>query len=243
LYLVERIEQHSVSARGEYKLFFMFISSKKVFDVELSSPSQWQIIRNKDGLLVVQDKIGAFDLFENYANSLNVSSYRINWIASGFEDTYMTLIERYLPAESTCWLKGDFISENLLNTGSRLIMTQTRMFSSKESDNACNYNGKTHSVPDSDHSDVSVSLVHGRGFHRKFHIIKRTNQDIGLLFMITRDAFIDNLLPLKEYGSYQIFGDIDLEASAYDERAKLHILQLNLKGEFVGEFYIPFHLR
>jgi hypothetical protein len=223
----------------------MFKSSKKLFDVELYSPGPWQIIRNKDGLLVAHDKLTAFDMFEDHSNRLNVSAYTINWIHGGFEE-YMDFIKPYLPQESACWTEGEFVTESLLNTGSRLVLTQTRLFGSKRDPGCADY-VKSQPVSDSDHSGVSVSLVHGRGFHRKFHIIKQSDEEISLFFMITRDAFIDpydsNLLALEKYGSYKIYGDVDLEAAAYDEGAKLHILQLNLRKEFVGEFDLPFHLR
>lgn len=224
----------------------MFFYEKKLFDIEFPNQAPWQIIRTKDGFMITHDTGDSLELFDGMVNTVNISLYTIKWTNDGFEDKYDTFINQYFRNDSRCWQMGEFISDNLLNTGKRLVLTQTRLFNSKPTDSDCS-SLSSHQIPEPDSSDVSVSLAQGSGFHRKFQVTKRTNEEIGLLFMIPRDAFIDsfdsNILALNQYGSYKIYGDIDLEAAAYDENAKLHVLAIDLKSDFMGDFDLPFHLR
>lgn len=222
----------------------MSYTQKILFDIETKDKINWKIIRNKDGFLISHEQFDNFGLFNDSSNVLNVSLQTIKWISNSFEEKYTGFIQNYIKNESNCWNLGDFISDELLCTGNRLVLTQTRYFRSKPKDECLSEISSLHHI---NISNVVVSLLPGNGFHRKFHITKNTQGEVGLLFIFTRDSFIDsfdsNILALKGYGSYKIYGDVDLEAAAYDNNARLHLLVLNIKRDFIGEIDLPFHLR
>jgi hypothetical protein len=231
----------------------MFSVQKKLFDINIHYNHPWQIIMNQHGFLISFRDSNDLALVKNseFDHALNLTLGNLLWIPPSFEDDYVDFIQQYLEPQNNCWLGGMFENDQLLYEADRLSLMQTRSFVAEEIHSDCFHElSRLDIYPkvETNLTDVLVSLVPGRGFHRKFKITKNSNQEIGIIFILSKDVFIDpfdpNLSFLKQYGSFKFYGEIDLEAAAYDDNAKLFLLEIILKGNATfSEFELPFHLR